>query len=200
MLRTFKVYRFVIPNRREYRQLIRELADGYQHEKVIFEISGIDFAAKETQLSYAEILAESATMKRIPKMGRFAFVRTWEEGRISWDPEKREVTGHYSITKSELVASNLDASIWTEPNLAGVTDDVAFDELDTLLKGLSRMRFSTALVGFDGIPWFGESAPATWGYQKAKAKYDGGSHYLSSSLIVSAPALRAAIPSLPPLR
>jgi hypothetical protein len=42
MSRVFKVYQFRIPNKRDYRSLLRELEQAYTYDRLIFEVEGID--------------------------------------------------------------------------------------------------------------------------------------------------------------
>jgi hypothetical protein len=166
MLRTFKVYRFVIPNRREYRVLLRELEREYDFERVIFEVCCPDtpYHKKKAPGAFVKgLAAENTALQKQQDYWKFVYT-------------------------PELIVSNLDAN-WEHPNPNGITEGITFGELDAFCGRLTRTKFSSVLVGFDGIPWFGEAVPATWGYQKAKSKYGGsyggGCNYLSSSLIVS---------------
>jgi hypothetical protein len=186
MLRTFKTYTFVPSNRIEYRKLIKELIGTYDYERLIFEISNLDHLqcalGEPCQPSLEELLASSKTAQKHEWLSKYAYA-----SRMSI----RHMTGRYAgewmdcdYAETELTVSNLDDN-WEEPNPNAVTKSIPFTELDNLLGALDCTAFSTLLIGLDGISWFGPPMPATYGYDKAKGTYEGGSNYLSSSLVVS---------------
>ncbi|MDR2106250.1 MAG: hypothetical protein LBP24_02450 [Coriobacteriales bacterium] len=181
MLRTFKVYRFVIPNKREYRAFLRELAQGHDFGNVLFEVRALDNLRRDgaaTKEFTDQLIAESKTLQRHPDYRSYACA-------FDWDCPRTLGKGNtVYLPESDLALSNLGA-VWEDPNPNGVTDSIPFEHLDSLLSNITKSRYATLLVALDNIPWFGRPREATWGYSKARGYYKGGCNYLSSSLAVS---------------
>jgi hypothetical protein len=200
MLRTFKTYTFVLPNRVEYRQLIKELTETYDYEKLVFEIGNLDhlrYTIGKGSLSTEEMLASSKTMRRHKGLVRYAYAKHVSGHRAAGQHDGRRI--YVDFAETELTVSNLDNN-WEEPNPCATTESIAPAELEGLLGSLSRNRFSTLLVCLDGIPWFGLPKPATYGYNKAQGGYKRSIGYLSSSLAVSVLSYESRLWFMPALR
>ncbi|MDR0514880.1 MAG: hypothetical protein LBG81_06945 [Coriobacteriaceae bacterium] len=183
MLRKFRVYEFKVPNRQEYRSLIRGLAGGYAHGGLLFEVYGLDwFEGAPPPLE--QMVASNKVIGRNKGLGRYACAHsfTYQAGSAPGPDGTVEFTDHQSTS---LALSNLGGA-WDEPNPCVPEGDVGFPELDALLRTLTRRSFSTLLFVIDGIPWFGAPArPATYGLRKARGKYECALGYLSPSIAVS---------------
>lgn len=144
---------------------INELYDFFNHavscDKFYFEIGDIENNNSAFQKAVLSEFKENYYSKRIP----------------------------YSVSSDReiFMVSNLNSN-WdweNEKNSAPLNKQ----RTDVLMKTFSQAKCydcSTFMLVYDEIPWNNESVlSGTYGFEKAKSRYDNGCNYLSNSIIIS---------------